>query len=163
MFLLCSLRAQVDFNMNININGHFSSFFFSDEKRCLRIYTRQRCRSTVNIFRAEVMLLVYQLAFCDTRSAIFAPVSSKQIVAGIIRERFWENGCGANISEPRVTRNTIVRKIAKLAQFSLDFTQIHDLRVFSHSSHYIHDARLLVFPILEIQKIYFLNNTSMKI
>ena len=93
-------------------NWSFSfSFSFWNVKRYPRICTRQRCRSTVNIFRAGVMLLVYQLAFCDTRSAIFAPVSSKQIVAGIIREPFWENGCGANISEPRVTRDAnTVRK-----------------------------------------------------
>lgn len=98
-------------------NANIGSIVFFHEERYRRINTRQRWHSTVNTYlscRSYASRL--STAFCDTRSAIFATVSSKQVVAGIIRERFWENGCGANISEPRVTRNAFVRKNAEFAR-----------------------------------------------
>lgn len=107
-FRIGSIIAEDKYNTDI---------VFFHEERYRRINTRQRWHSTVNTYlscRSYASRL--STAFCDTRSAIFATVSSKQVVAGIIRERFWENGCGANISEPRVTRNAFVRKNAEFAR-----------------------------------------------
>lgn len=110
-FRIGSIIVEDKYNTNID------SIVFFHEERYRRINTRQRWHSAVNTYlscRSYASRL--STAFCDTRSAIFATVSSKQVVAGIIRERFWENGCGANISEPRVTRNAFVRKNAEFAR-----------------------------------------------
>lgn len=137
-------------------NTDIAGIVFFHEERYRRINTRQRWHSTVNTYlscRSYASRL--STAFCDTRSAIFATVSSKQVVAGIIRERFWENGCGANISEPRVTRNAFVRKNAEFAEnkFSPEFDRLFIPTFFSLLARFIKDI-LIFFLSLKTKNLF---------